>query len=58
MITLLQLSGLCAFLALFGWAITFLERRYRDQQWREYLHGDGGVIAPDGRDLHGNRAKK
>jgi len=50
--------ALIVFLILEGLAISALERHHNNIKWRDWLTGNGGDIAPDGRDFHGRKIKR
>ena len=56
--SLLIFLSLAALFGLYALVVASIERWHRDALWREYLHGDSGWIAPDGKDFHGRPARK
>ena len=58
----MELIILIVALSVLMWALIVNCNAARDQQWRDWLHGDGsdedGWIAPDGKDFHGEKVTR
>lgn len=58
MSNLLIFLSFCVLFGLYAMVIAAIQTWHRDQQWRQWLRREGGLIAPDGKDMRGRKINR